>query len=102
MKIYLIQSGRASNVSKGAETLKLISAAILENGLKIRLIAGGGVSCQSMIHVIDELNSSKIACDFHGSFSSKAIFKNDIFELGTIFESDQAQIAKAKSILDIN
>ena len=54
---------------------------------------GGGVKESNAASII------ALGVDFiHGSFSLKELFKNDIFHLGTVHQSDAALITKIVSL----
>ena len=54
-------------------------------------MVGAGVTADNIGRLMKECNVSWL----HGSFSSKFIFQNDIFELGTKFETIEDQVRKA-------
>ena len=61
--------------------------------LNIKLMIGGGVTEQNAKSILD------LGVDFiHGSFSTKTIFQNAIFHLGTVHQSQADTIARVVSI----
>ena len=61
---------------------------IIEKGLEIDIMVGGGVKVEN----VDEIKAYGLDLNwFHGSFSTKTTFENDVFDLGTSFETQVNQ-----------
>ena len=93
---YVLTSGRARDVTSGLDQLLEMEKIIKNKNLKISILAGGGVSTNSIENI---LKFSKIS-NFHGSFSKKEFFENSIFDLGQKYLTQSDLVKQAKVILD--
>lgn len=73
------------NLFKGAdETLILMSKIIAKENFKMDIMVGGGVKVEN----IEKIKNYGLDLKwYHGSFSKKERFENDVFDLGTSFET---------------
>lgn len=61
-----------------------MSKIIARENLKIDIMVGGGVKVQNIEKIKNYGSDLKW---YHGSFSQKKRFENDVFDLGTSFET---------------